>query len=171
MAASAEVDVRTVTLEPQFALVVCCDVTPAQISETLMHAYPAVFEAAARLGLQPSGMPFMRYLEIRDDSFAIAAGAPMLGGNATEGAIVTDVEDGLEVQGLDVQPHILPGGRILTASHFGDYGEVGPVWDAVWAAAERHGVTVRAGGWDVYANDPSEVPPEEVETQLFLPLG
>ena len=71
----------------------------------------------------------------------------------------------------DIEPHILPGGRALTATHLGDYQGVGMAWQRVWDRARELGVEVRFGGWDVYANDPESVAPAEIETRIYLPLS
>ena len=71
----------------------------------------------------------------------------------------------------DVEPHILPGGRALTATHLGDYQGVGIAWQRVWDRARELGVEGRFGGWDVYANDPESVAPAEIETRIYLPLS
>ena len=68
-------------------------------------------------------------------------------------------------------PHTLPGGPTITARYLGDYAGVGAAWSAVHDYAARIGAEVIEGGWDVYANDPTEVAPEDVETRIFQPVA
>ena len=151
----AEAAVDIVDLAEQPALVVRREIDMQDIATTLAEILPRVFGHAVSAGGQIAGMPFMRYFEMDGTTMSIAAGVP-----------VAAPMEGAE----DIEPHMLPGGRTLTAIHRGEYGGVGAVWNAVWKRARELGSTGRFGGWDVYANDPGEVAPEDVETHVFLPL-
>ena len=112
--------------------------------------------SATEQGGKPAGMPFMRYFSMDGHTMRAAAGMPVHAPLAGSG---------------DIEPHILPGGRALTATHLGDYQGVGMAWQRVWDRARELGVEVRFGGWDVYANDPESVAPAEIETRIYLPLS
>ena len=147
--------VEEIELEEQHALVVCREFAPQDIGATLADILPRVVRAIAEQGAEPAGMPFMRYFSMDGHSMRAAAGMPVHAPLAGSG---------------DIEPHILPGGRALTATHLGDYEGVGMAWQQVWNRARELGAEVRFGGWDVYANDPESVPPEEIETRIYLPL-
>ena len=147
--------VEEIELEEQHALVVCREFAPQDIGATLADILPRVVRAIAEQGAEPAGMPFMRYFSMDGHSMRAAAGMPVHAPLASSG---------------DIEPHILPGGRALTATHLGDYEGVGMAWQQVWNRARELGAEVRFGGWDVYANDPESVPPEEIETRIYLPL-
>ena len=148
-------DIEIIELAEQPAMVVRRKVEVEQLGATLGDILPRVFGYVIEAGQQPAGMPFMRYFDMDGAIVSLAAGLP--------------VPAALEPDG-DIEPHLLPGGRALTAVHHGDYTAVGAVWAKVWERARGLGVTQRFGGWDVYANDPAEVAPEEVETRIYLPL-
>ena len=148
-------NVEEIELAEQHALVVCREFAPHEIGATLADILPRVFLAIAEQGAEPAGMPFMRYFSMDGHSMRAAAGMPVSAPLAGSG---------------DIEPHILPGGRALTATHLGDYEGVGMAWQQVWNRAKELGAEVRFGGWDVYANDPGSVPTEELETRIYLPL-
>ena len=83
-------------------------------------------------------MPFMRYFSMDGVACDIAAGMP-----------VAQPVDGAG----DIEQHVLPGGRALTALHVGAYEDVGAVWSQVMQRARELGSDAMFG-WDVYTNDP-----------------
>ena len=149
-----DIAIETVELEPQAALVVRRKVAMTDLGEALADILPRVFQHIASAGQQPVGMPFMRYFGMDGVAFDIAAGMPV--GRAMNGA-------------GDIEQHVLPGGRALTALHVGAYQDVGAVWSQVVQRARELGSDAMFG-WDVYTNDPGEVAPEERETRVYLPL-
>lgn len=149
-----QVAIETVDLEPQPALVVRRKVALTDFGEALADILPRVFQHIAGAGGQPTGMPFMRYFSMDGVACDIAAGMPVVA--AIEGA-------------GDIEQHILPGGRALTALHVGAYEDVGEVWSQVMQRARELGSDAQFG-WDVYTNDPGEVAPEGRETRVYLPL-
>ena len=150
----SDIGVETVELEPQAALVVRRKVALIDFGEALADILPRVFQHIAGAGQQPAGMPFMRYFSMDGVACDIAAGMP-----------VAQPIDGAG----DIEQHVLPGGRALTALHVGAYEDVGAVWSRVMQRARELGSDAMFG-WDVYTNDPGEVAPEERETRVVLPL-
>ena len=149
-----EVAIETVDLEPQSAVVVRRKIALTDFGEALADILPRVFQHIAGAGQQPAGMPFVRYFSMDGVACDIAAGMPVL--EPIDGA-------------GDIEQHVLPGGRALTALHVGAYGDVGAVWGQVMQRARELGSDAQFG-WDVYTNDPGEVAPEECETRVYLPL-
>ena len=149
-----DISIDTVELEPQAALVVCRKVGMIDLSEALADMLPRVYRHIVGAGQQPAGMPFMRYFGMDGVTFDIAAGLPV----------------GQSIDGTgDIEEHVLPGGRALTALHVGAYQDVGAVWSQVVQRARELGSDAMFG-WDAYTNDPDEVAPEERETRVYLPL-
>lgn len=151
-----DIAIDTVELEPQPALVVRRKVAMTDLGDTLADILPRVFQHIAGAGQQPAGMPFMRYfgMDMDEGVFDIAAGMP--------------VQEPVDGAG-DIEQHVLPGGRALTALHVGAYEDVGAVWSRVMERAQELGSDTEFG-WDVYTNDPGEMAPEERETRVYLPL-
>ena len=150
-----DVRIETVELESQPAVVVCRRVAVTDFGEALADIFPRVFRHIADAGQQPAGMPFMRYFSMDGVACDIAAGMP--------------VREAIPGAG-DIEPHVLPGGKALTALHVGPYEAVGSVWMQVMRRARELGSECKFGGWDVYTNDPGEVAPEARETRIYLPV-
>ncbi len=151
----SDIDIETVELEPQPAMVVCRKVPLAELGSVLGDILPRVHRHIVEAGQQPAGMPFMRYFSMDGVACDIAAGLP--------------VAEPIDEAG-DIENHLLPGGTALTALHVGAYEDVGSVWGAVMRRASELGSTRSFGGWDVYANDPGEVAEDERETRVYQPL-
>ena len=149
------VNIEAVELESQPAMVVRRRVAVADFTEALADIFPRVYRHIADAGRQPGGMPFMRYFSMDGVACDIAAGMP--------------VREPIPGAG-DIEHHVLPGGKALTALHVGPYEGVGNVWSQVMRRARELGSERKFGGWDVYTNDPGEVAPEERETRIYLPL-
>ena len=149
-----DIPIETVELEPQPALVVCRKVALPDFGDALDDILPRVFRHIVNAGQQPAGMPFMRYFSMDSNACDIAAGMP--------------VRQPIDGEG-DIEQHVLPGGRALTALHVGAYEHVGAVWSQVIQRARELGSDAHFG-WDVYTNDPGEVAPEDRETRVYLPL-
>ena len=151
----SDVDIETVELKPQPAMVVRRKVPVEELGGALAEILPRVYQYIVQAGQQPAGMPFMRYFSMDGVSCDIAAGMPVAESMAGED---------------DIESHTLPGGEALTALHVGAYEAVGSVWSQVMQRAGELGSEHRFGGWDVYANDPDEVAEEDRETRVYLPL-
>lgn len=148
-------NIEVVELKPQPVLVIEEDVAPEALGEALARILPAVHGYVRSQGVQMSGMPFMRYLEMTD-RFRIAAGVP--------------VPEAMPGSG-EIESSELPGGRAATTVFLGPYQGVGEAWDALYAWCDERGIERRFGGWDIYENDPSQVKnPAELRTRLYLPL-
>ena len=118
----ASTNIETVDLEPQPAMVVRRKVAITEFAEALNDIFPRVFQHITGAGQQPTGMPFMRYFSMDGVACDIAAGMPV--SEAIPGA-------------GDIEPHLLPGGKALTALHVGAYEGVGSVWGPGDAAGPR----------------------------------
>lgn len=101
-------------------------------------------------------MPFLRYLEMSDRQWRIAAGVPVAEALTGNDEIVAAE---------------LPGGPTATTLFLGAYHDVGAAWDALFAWCGERGRSHSQGGWDVYENDPSDVAdPGELRTRIYQPL-
>jgi DNA-binding transcriptional MerR regulator len=65
----------------------------------------------------------------------------------------------------------LPAGRVAVARHVGPYEEMGLADLALHAWAEERGLEPSGPLREVYRNDPAEVPPEALETDVLLPVS
>jgi AraC family transcriptional regulator len=64
----------------------------------------------------------------------------------------------------------IPAGPRLTITNVGPYSTVGQSWQLVYARAAELGQKAGAG-WEVYVDDPTTVPEEELRTEIYLPVA
>ena len=73
--------------------------------------------------------------------------------------------------GEDMQSMNLPKGEVVTVSKFGDYGLGGAeVHEAIMAFMENNNLTMTGITYELYVNDPTEVTPDKIQTDIFYPI-
>jgi DNA-binding transcriptional MerR regulator len=64
----------------------------------------------------------------------------------------------------------LPGGDFARLLHVGPFESLGLAYHALHAFAQERGHERRGPMREIYRNDPAEVPPEAIETEVWMPL-
>jgi AraC family transcriptional regulator len=65
----------------------------------------------------------------------------------------------------------IPGGRYATAIHEGSYARLADTWAAVMRTIAGDGHATRQSPcFEIYRNQPGQVPDEELRTELFVPV-
>ena len=64
----------------------------------------------------------------------------------------------------------VPGGEFAVVTHIGPYEQLGLAYHALYAWAQEHGHESRGLVREIYVNDPANVRPEALQTDLLLPL-
>jgi DNA-binding transcriptional MerR regulator len=64
----------------------------------------------------------------------------------------------------------LPGGDFAVVTHHGAYEELGLAYHALYAWAQEYGHEGRGLIREIYLNDPADVPPEDLRTEVLMPL-
>ena len=70
----------------------------------------------------------------------------------------------------EVKCYELPGGKMARIVHKGPYEECCPVYEKLFAWIEENGKKIVGLTREVYLNDPGEVPPEEILTEIYAPI-
>lgn len=145
---------------------------PALRVATLRHIgpYHRISEAFARLG-ELAGRAGL--LDERPVMLALYHDDPETTPEAelrSDAAIVISADDAVP-EGLTAQR--VPGGRYARTTHLGPYTQLGDAWARFmgqWlpSSGERLGEGVT---YEIYVNNPSEAPPEQLHTDLYLPLA
>jgi AraC family transcriptional regulator len=71
----------------------------------------------------------------------------------------------------DISCYELPGGTMVKAIHKGPYETCEGTYNEVFAWIEAHGKEITGPIREVYPNDPGEVAPEEILTEIYVPVG
>ena len=86
-----------------------------------------------------------------------------------------DVEIGIPVARQlggkgDIQASKIPGGKLATCVHTGPYSSLEPAYAALQKYVAESGYEATGVAYEIYLNDPGEVPEAEIQTQILFPL-
>jgi effector-binding domain-containing protein len=70
----------------------------------------------------------------------------------------------------DIKYYELPGGKMVKAIHKGPYEECISTYEKLYAWLAQNGKKIIAPTREAYLNDPNQVPPEEILTEIYLPI-
>jgi AraC family transcriptional regulator len=130
------------------------------IPELLMKVY----EFTVKRNIEVTGPPLFLCHEITPEA-VIAANEK---GTAT-------VEVAWPVSGSvkgnrEIKFYELPGGKMVHTVHRGPYESCEPTYNNLFAWIETNGLQISGPIREVYPNDPREVKPEEIITEIFVPV-
>ncbi len=123
-------------------------------------------------GATRAGMPYARYLEI---DWATLNGSAlrqtldllfrkqkmMIGLRLAEGTGSSGEAFGTQI----------PAGRYVTTIHRGAYHKVGDTYGKIVEWAAQQGLKLQDNSIEHYIDDPTEVPKDEVRTEVFVPVA
>ena len=132
-------------------------------TQTSIEGAPAFFELAfgkvsayiSEAGQQPTGPAFALLHTLDPSSLDLEAGFPVAAPIAGDG---------------DVEASEIPGGKVCTTLLVGPYERLPEAWEALWKYATEQGLEADTWGYEVFITDPTTVEPEEIQTQVVLPL-
>jgi len=70
----------------------------------------------------------------------------------------------------EISAYILPGGRMAHVVHKGPYATCEPTYLALFAWITEHNLTICGPIREVYPNDPRIVSPDEIITDIYVPV-
>lgn len=118
-------------------------------------SYDEVFGCMKEQGANPAGPPFAVYHNMDMEHLDVEIGFP--------------VDRPIKEKGK-VRPGSLPGGRTATTTFKGPYEGMEKPYGELAAFMKEKGVAPTGTCYEVYLNDPNEVPPEELLTEIYFPL-
>lgn len=131
--------------------------TPMErLPEVLGPAWGQIMTYAGKVGAAPSGPPFVAYHNTDMQDLDLEIGLPFAQALGGEG---------------DVQPGALPAGTAVETVHVGPYDRIGDAYEALEAWLKEHGRAPAGPPYEHYLNDPEEVPPGELRTQIVWPVA
>ncbi len=127
----------------------------SQLPATLGVAYKQIFEYLGKQGEMPAGAPFVAYYNMDMENLDLEIGCPVSKGLPGEGA---------------VQMSEIPAGRYATTLFTGPYQEMSGAYDALtqWVQANKYEPTGIV--YEIYLNEPGQVPDQDLQTQILFPL-
>jgi effector-binding domain-containing protein len=132
-----------------------------QIPEMLMEVFAVIVER----GAIPAGPPVFvcRETAVAEVERAMAEGDADL-------EVAFPVANRVKPEG-DIGYYELPGGRFAKVLHRGPYERCEATYERLFAWLAERGLRISGPIREYYLNDPSEVPPEEILTEILVPVG
>lgn len=130
--------------------------TPVQgLPQVLGRIYGTVAQYLGEQGEQPAGPPFAAYYNMDMQDLDVEIGFPV----------------SRELPGTsEIESAQIPGGRVATCVYTGPYSEIEPAYTALSQWMKDHGHEATGVVYEMYLNDPAQVPPQELKTQIVFPL-
>ncbi len=130
-------------------------VTVQDLARVSGQSYGAIAQYLGELGEQPAGAPFAAYYNMDMQDLDVELGFPVARPLLGKG---------------EIQPGEIPGGLLASVMHIGPYADCGPAYEALTQFVKDHGHTATGVAYEMYLNDPSVTPPEQLMTQVVFPL-
>lgn len=126
-----------------------------ELPQALGRAYGSIGQYMAQLGEQPTGAPYAAYFTFEMENMDLEIGFP--------------VGSSLPGKG-EIQSGEIPAGKIAQCLYTGPYNKIEPAYNALTAYVEEQGYEATGVAYEFYLNDPGEVAPEELLTQIVFRL-
>jgi effector-binding domain-containing protein len=125
---------------------------------------PELFKYVFSNGLQMTGPPVYLCHELSMEEVERA----MKEGNADLEVVIPVA--GKVVEKGDIKAYKIPGGKMAKVVHRGPYEKVGETYGRLFEWMGRNGKAPRGPFREIYLNDPTKVPPEEILTEINVPI-
>ncbi|MCK4381337.1 MAG: GyrI-like domain-containing protein [Candidatus Lokiarchaeota archaeon] len=125
------------------------------LPQILGKYYGAIAQYLGELGENPAGPPFVAYYNLDMQNLDIEIGFPVT-------KKITDRDD--------IKSREIPSGKFASCLYIGPYNEIEPAYNELNRWLEEKGHESTGVAYEVYLNDPSETPPEDLRTEILFPL-
>ena len=140
---------------PQPTLSIRTTTTIKNLPQELGKAYGAIGQYLGQLGEQPAGAPYAAYFNWDTSDLEVEIGFP-----------VTSSLPAKE----NIQSGEMPAGRYARCIYTGPYNKIEPAYNALTAWVKENGYEATGVAYEFYLNDPGEVSPDDLLTQVVFPL-
>lgn len=126
-----------------------------ELPKLFEKTYARISEYLTKTGNQPAGAPFAAYYNMDMKNLDIEIGFP-----------VAENMDGKD----DIVPNVIPAGKTATCLYTGAYDKIEPAYTALSDWIQKHGYDIKGVAYEFYLNDPTDTPPEKLQTKICFPL-
>ncbi len=140
------------TLAPQHYLYVERTAPMAGIGAAMEEGLGAIFRFVTGAGIAPVSQPISVYLEM-SDLMRFRCG------------VIVSEADAARADG-EVQADVLPT-EVVSGMHVGPYGQLGQSHQALWEHMAAEGIAGAMPVWEVYVDDPGQVPEDRLRTEIY----
>ncbi len=156
---AAEIEISVVDY-PEKTIIAIKDTIPMgpdAIAGALSEHYGKLFNFASNNKLEFAGMPMAITHAWDSTQWIFEAALPV----ASQGKTETDGE---------IYFTTTPSGQMVHATHIGPYEGLEPVYNELMKYIQENGYQISGNSFEVYANDPTKVAPEEIRTEIYFPV-
>jgi len=125
------------------------------LREVLGKSYGSIMGYLMELGEQPVDAPFTAYYNMDMQDLDVEIGFPVGKALPTRG---------------EIQASTMPEGQYASCVHTGPYSAIEPAYNALNAWIAQKGLEPTGVAYEFYLNDPTETPPEALQTRIVFPL-
>jgi len=154
-AADAPLDVQIKDVKKQSTLSLKKKIKRAEIGAALGQIYGVIGAYLGTKNIQPLAAPFAVYKKSGADEFDVLAGFVVPDGTKGDGEIAAGE---------------LHAGTTAFAVHVGPYDKLAETCDKIRAFAKSKGYTDLGENWEFYISDPGTTKPEELKTEIYVPI-
>ncbi len=130
--------------------------TVQALPQVLGQLYGAIGQYMGELRKAPAGPPFVAYYNVDMQDLDIEVGFPFAHALPGKG---------------EIQAGEIAAGKYATCLYTGPYSGVHVAYAALSSWMQEHGYQPTGVAYEFYLNDPSEVPPEELQTRVQMPVS
>ncbi len=148
-----------VNVEPQLVALIGASAprNPSAVAQAQGAAYAKITAYLEGRGIQMAGAPMMITTSIANNRVNFDAGIPV----ATEGAYDP---------GTGVRIVLRPGIKAVKAVNVGPYESLDATYSRLDAYVAANGLEPVGQAWESYIDDPTLTSPEELHTEVFVPI-
>lgn len=150
--------ITTVTSQPYMYVERRSSMDSAEVGPAVSSGLGEVYAHMQGNGVPPAGSALVLYTSNADG--------------------VMDYNVGFEISAEDmdkghdpIKTGETPAGKVLTGVHEGSYAGLKGTYGAMMAHMQEQGLNWGGPCWEVYLNDPSGTPEDQLRTQIYIQLG
>jgi effector-binding domain-containing protein len=141
--------------EAQDVLAVRTTSSAQNLPVTLGKNYGEIMQYLGQLNEQANGPPYVAYYNMDMQNLDIDIGIPV---------------DKKLADKNEIRAKVIPEGKYASCLYIGPYSEMAPAYELLAKYVEDKGFESTGIAYELYLNDPSVVPQEELQTQILFPL-